>query len=311
MPMTVAEIVQHLKNRAPLSPTNVTRISSRLVGDVTGTINRVIRAFAPRTAEDILDEWFPWARDQRLAMDPTIPEEQRMAAVHRVASAVPWNPYSHWNRGDHQGPQELHARAAAEGRSPKQVIEEILEEAVLLVLSDRERERRIRVGSGKNSFSIRETEGAEAKVSPADLPYSADPESTGSTNTRFDESPYLYWFYREVQKAATAILLDQPYPPTDETRDTWQPDEPQPDSEPFRAVESDDDPFQRLLESAHYSEPARRLMRAIDQSSPRQQEILRLLAKTGSIAQAAREIGISESTARVQLMRLRKKIAKM
>ncbi len=300
MPMTGAEIVQYLKDHAPLSSADVTRISSGLVGDVTGTIHRVTRAFAPQTAEDILDEWFSWTRDQWLAMDSSIPEEDRMAAVRRVASAVPWNPYSHWNSGDYEGPQKLHARATAEGRSPQQVIEEILEEAVLLVLGDREHVRRIHVGSGAGSFSLRETDGANTMVSPAELPYSANPQSTGSTSKKFNKSPYLYWFDREVQKAATAILLDDPYPRADTTSDVWTLDRSHIEIDQIHAEESGRVPLLQLLDSEHYSEQAHRLMQVLQQSSPQQRDILLLMAGGRSVAEAARELGIAESTARVQ-----------
>jgi DNA-binding CsgD family transcriptional regulator len=289
----------------------MSHILTGVVGDVRGTVQRTISAFVPRTAEDLIDEWFPWARDQRIAMDLNVPEDERMAAVRRLASTVRWNPYSSWTGGNRQGAQDLRARAALAGRSTKQVIEEILVEAVVLVLGDRERVRRIDVGSGPGSYSLRETEGAAAAVSPAKLPYSADPEITGSKSSKFNTSPYLYWFQREVQKAATAILLDEPYPPTDTADDVWTQIRSKLDLDQMQVESSDTDPLLQLLESEYYAEQTRRLLQALEQASPQQRDILQQLADGNSIAQAARNLGISAGSARAQLNRVRSKAATM
>jgi DNA-binding CsgD family transcriptional regulator len=311
MPMTVVEIIRRHKDRLDSQKTDLAQVLSGLIGDARGTIHQTISAFVPRTAEELIDEWFPWARDQRIAMDPNVPEVDRMAAARRLASTVLWNPYSSWTGGERQRSQELHARAAVEGRSTKQVIEEILIEAVMLVLGDRERVRRIDVGSGPGSYSLRETESVRPGVSPARLPYSADPKNADSTSTRFNTSPYLYWFQREVQKAATAILLDEPYPPTDTANDLWGLDRSNIDLDQMQVEDPDADPLLQILESEHYAEQTRRLLHAIEQVSPQQRDILRHLADGNSIAQAARDLGIAESTARVQVKRVRDKATAM
>ena len=81
VPITLAEIVPRLNDRPPVPMPDVTRLVASLVGDVSGTIRRTIRAMAPTSATDFLEAWFPWTRDQRLAMDRSVAEDERMAAV--------------------------------------------------------------------------------------------------------------------------------------------------------------------------------------------------------------------------------------
>lgn len=307
VPMTGAEIVQYLKDHAPLSSADVTRISSGLVGDVTGTIHRVIRAFAPQTAEDILDEWFPWTRDQRLAMDSSISEEDRMAAINRLASTVRWSTHPGWGERERGAWRELRARVEDEQRPLATIKQEVLDEAVVLVLGDRDRLQRIRVGRGLGSFSLRENEDADTKVRPRDLPYSADPGVTGSTSSEFNVSPYLYWFRREVQEAATAILLGEPYPPPAVTEDVWKQDRSYANLDELQNDEAN--PLLHVTNIENYQEQMRTLAPILEAASPRQQDLLLLLADGATTAEAARALGIAESTARVQIKRLRDKVA--
>src|SRR3712207_2890907 len=70
MPLTVADIVRRLGARG-----------SAFSPEVPELVQRTIRAFVPRTALDVLAAWFPWTRDEALAMDPEVPEQERMAAI--------------------------------------------------------------------------------------------------------------------------------------------------------------------------------------------------------------------------------------
>ena len=307
MPMTVTEIMRRLKNREDTPGVDSARILSLLLGDVRGTIQRAFSAFVPRTAGDLIDEWFPWARDHRIAMDPGIPEAERMAALRRLVSTVRWSPNPNWGERERDAWQILRERAEAEGASFELLRQELLGEAAVLVLGDQDHLQRLRVGSGSGSFFLRESDDADTNVRPVDLPYSADPDSTGGTTPQFDASPYLYWFDREVQRAATAILLDEPYPPTDTANDAWKLDRSHIDPDMMHAEEYGTDPLLQLLESEHYTEQARRLIQAFQQSSPQQREILSRLADGDSIAQAARDLGITPGSARAQLKRVRDK----
>lgn len=311
MPMTGAEIIQHLKDRAPLSSADVDRIRSWLVGDVTDTIHRVIRAFIPRTAEDILEEWFPWTQDQRLAMDPSIPEHDRMAAIFRLVNTVRWSPNPEWGERERVASNELRARAERDEKSLETVKQEVLSEAVVLVLGDRDRFQRIRVGRGRGSFSIRENLDADTGVYPRDLPYSADTDITGALASDFELSPYLYWFRREVQEAATAILLGDPYPPADATDDAWKKRSHSVDNEVHPADSPGNDPLLHMLNDENYRAAVKRLALFLNHASPQQRDLLFLMADGAPTAEAARALGIAESTARVQIKRLRDKVRSM
>jgi len=311
MPMTLAELVRRLNDRPPVSMPDVARLGASLVGDVSGVIRRTIRVFAPISATDILEDWFPWTRDQRLATDPTVPDDERLAAIGRLVATVPWWSNAAWGGREERAWDELRDRADAEQRPIAAVKESILTEAVLLVLGDRGRFRRIRVGSRAGSFDLTDDENSADGVRPLDLPYAADPEAVEKTHRRFAESPYLYWFRREVQKAAMAILLEESYPPNDATADDAF-GKPRvslafPDMVAVPDDYADSDPLLRALSIESYDEAARRFGTLLEQATPRQRDLLDLLSEGATCAEAARALGIAESTARVQLHRLRAK----
>ncbi len=77
----VADIVRDLKARR-LPPGDESTGSAPSL-DVSHLVERFRRAFDPRTARDIFEEWFPWTRDQRLATDPSLPDGERMAVLGR------------------------------------------------------------------------------------------------------------------------------------------------------------------------------------------------------------------------------------
>ena len=313
MPITLAELVRRLNDRPPVSIPDVTRLGASLVGDVSGAIRRTIRALVPVTATDLLDDWFPWTRDQRLATDPSVPEDERMAAISRLATTVNWSPNPTWGKRELRASQELRARARAEERLVSDVKKEVLGKAVLLVLGDRGRFRRIRVGGGKGSFHLTEVEGGAREISPLDLPYSADPEAVTETHRRFAESPYLYWFRREVQKAAMAIILEEPYPPstsgTEGVGDKRAASSVPLDEKTVADVRIDGDPHLQALSMEGYNEATMRLGPLLEQASPRQWDLLILLSEGATTAEAARTLGIAESTARVHLKRFRDKVS--
>ncbi|MBA2753644.1 MAG: helix-turn-helix domain-containing protein [Chloroflexia bacterium] len=193
------------------------------------------------------------------------------------------------------------------------VKKEVLGKAVLLVLGDRARFRRIRVGGGKGSFHLTEEEGGAREISPLDLPFTADPGAVEEAHRRFAESPYLYWFRREVQKAAMAIILDEPYPPstsgTEGVGDKRAASSVPLDEETVADIRIDGDPHLQALSMEGYDEAAMRLGPLLEQASPRQRDLLILLSDGASTAEAARALGIAESTARVHLKRFRDKIS--
>lgn len=121
------------------------------------------------------------------------------------------------------------------------------------------------------------------------------------------------WFQDEVRSAAMANLLERPYPAA-ETKDALdsnsgeRPDPLPPDA--LLSGHEDDDPLLALLADEEEAEQAagqkERLNRVLARATPRQRELLRLIAQGHTTASAARTLGIAEGTAYAQLNRLRK-----
>lgn len=311
MPITLAEIIRRLEGLRPRPAADVARIGAALVGDVSGAVRRAIRSTVPVGATEVVEDWFPWTRDERLALDPSVGDDDRMAALARLVATVRWSPNRAWGGREERAWGELRRRAADERRSIESIKQELLAEAALLVLADRARSRRIRVGSGKGSFGLTEVAGGSAEVSPTDLPFAAGRGPVGVAPDAFFGSPYLYWLRREIQKAATAVLLNEPYPPTDATADdalNALDSAPPPLDQIPLDDEVGDDPPSALLAAERYAEASRQLGMLLEQATPAQRELLRLLAAGATVPEAARALGIKPSTARVQLHRLRAKI---
>jgi len=305
MPLTVAEIVRRISRRhqAGKNPGDGALAHQLDVGRV---IRRFVKAFVPGTVLDLIDEQFPWARDQRLAMDPEVSDEERMAAIHRLIAPIRWTPNGDWNDREQRAWRELRDRPEAEERPVSQVKRELLEEAVVLVLGDRDRPRQVRIGSNRGAFYLRDDDDAPTQVRPLDLPYSADPDVAGGAKGLFSESPYLHWFRREVQTAATAILLGEPYPAHDDAPDdAWEQQHGVIQDGDPSLVDEESDPLVGLLSGEQHREDAQRLLSVLDRATPRQFQLLSLIAEGATTAEAARVLGISTSTARVQLKRLR------
>jgi DNA-binding CsgD family transcriptional regulator len=66
------------------------------------------------------------------------------------------------------------------------------------------------------------------------------------------------------------------------------------------------DPLAALLDQVEDAERKERLGRLLEDATPRQRQLLGLIAEGHTAASAARELGISPNTAHVQLHRLRK-----
>lgn len=297
MPLTVATIIQHLKAHGTES-----------VLDAKQVVDHLRQALVPRTALDLIDEWYPWARDQRLALDLNAPEGERMAAIGRITSGIRWHPNARWGGRQLRAWDELRARAIRDERSIADVKAEILAEAVVLVLGSRDEVRRMRVGVRRGSFDLREEDGGPTGVRAADLPYSADAEVAPGAPAGFVESPYLYWFRREVQKAATAILLDERYPPAPRPRRPPRKRRAAEPADPTPLLDKDHDALQALLERGTEHNADVPLLRLLAVATPAQLALWKLRAQGMSIAAAARALGIAPATGRYQLKLLRDKL---
>ncbi len=301
MPITLAEVVRRLNDRPSSAKANGAPVPSTFVPDVLGLFDRLRRAFVPRTALDLIDERFPWARDQRLAMDPDVPEPERMAAIRRLAETVRWSPNPSWGGRELGAWNELVARAHLEGRSRHAVKADVLFHAVVLVLSHRDEVRRMRVGTHHGSFDLREADGGPTGVRPLDLPYSADSDVAPGAPADFVESPYRYWFRREVQKAATAILLEEPYPaPPRPVQPSRKRRSKAPD-DPAALVDGNPSALAALLDLTPDQTDDPQIARALELATPVQRELLALKGCGLSTAAAARRRGMAPGTARVQL----------
>jgi DNA-binding CsgD family transcriptional regulator len=192
-----------------------------------------------------------------------------------------------------------------EGAAVEVAKRQVLAAAIVLVLAERDEVRRIRVGSGEGSYYLRESDDAPPGVRPIDLPYHGAPE----VSTAFTDSVYLGWFRREVKNAATALLLDEPYPARRRQRGESGP--VYLDEDLDQQIHPGPDPLEALLDQERHRESAARLAAVLERATPRQREIVALLAagaresRSVSEAQIARALGLAESTVRVQLHRLR------
>ena len=101
---------------------------------------------------------------------------------------------------------------------------------------------------------------------------------------------YVQWFWQQVPKAVTAVLLDQPYPQT-------------PPAPPVEWVAPE------VALSPEAIVQARSLLHAVwHVASPQQQAILRLLWDREPVSYIAVHLGISRSSVYTQLARLQAKI---
>jgi len=271
-------------------------------------MRRFLRAIVPTTATDLLEDWFPWARDHRIALDPNATDDERMAAIGRLASGVRWWPNPNWGGRQRRAWDELRARASREERSISDVKADVLAAAVVLVLGSRDQVRRMRVGVRRGSFDLREVDGGPTGVRATDLPYSADADVAAGAPAGFAESPYLYWFRREVQKAATAVVLDEPYPPAPRPRRVPRKRPAADPGDPSPLLDEDPASLQALLDGGTDQDADAPLRRALAVATPAQRELLRLKAQGMSTAAAARALGIAAGTGRAQLKLLRDKL---
>lgn len=211
-----------------------------------------------------------------------------LAALERTAERLvryPRNPAAR---------RALAARADEEGTSPPAVLRRETRAAVLLVLSQRDRPQRHRFGRAW----VLDIDGKVAVVPINDLP----------------ATWFWDWLRREVPKAVAASLLERPYPPVD--GDPWSraplggvPAVVSLDAQPPSLVDVTGDPLEVLLVADRQREAACQLRRILDLATPRQREVLIMLATGVPLPDAARRLGMAPATARAHLHNLRRKVA--
>jgi hypothetical protein len=190
------------------------------------------------------------------------PEEQN-AALHRLAAQA-----QVFLAG--QARDALAQRAREVHLSPRELLrQQIVLAAVLLVIAESDTSQRLQVGQTR----ICTPEGRWQPLSPSSLlPWQ-----------------YMRWFWRQVPKAVTALLLDRPYPQTLRTPTVK------------RVVHE-------VVPSPEATVQARSLLRAVwDVASPQQQAILRLLWDEEPVNHIAALLGISRAHVYAQLTRLQAK----
>ncbi len=224
--------------------------------------------------------------DFDLLEDTSAKPEERLAAVQRMADRMEWYPRT-W-----AVQRALAQQAAAEETSVAQIRHRELCAAVLLVLDDKHYPKTHRFGKDW----VTGEDGRKIALAPTQLPVDL----------------FWDWFFIEVPKAAEASILGCPYPPSDaDAMDRAKDGVPlclSLDVRRHDPADPDGDPLLALLETERRAEDDSRLLVALQAASPRQYQLLALLAAGLTEAEAARRLGITPATARVQLARLRRKV---
>jgi DNA-binding CsgD family transcriptional regulator len=190
---------------------------------------------------------------------------EREDAITRLAAGVPPGlQFPHASRA-------LSSLARDRQRSRQDLLRTwILPESVLLVVETIDVPRPIQLGQRR----LTNEEGMWAPMAPTDLP----------------PQPFIAWFRQQMYTAATAILLDQPYPtPHVARRDALA-----------RPVTPLIETVNPRLASAHRTDDTlefqQRLALLASVASPQEQHLLGLLCQGYSPAEAAEAMGVRRST---------------
>jgi DNA-binding CsgD family transcriptional regulator len=255
-----------------------------LLSSVRETIN--LAALPLADYEHLLPPPGSFYADFDLLEDTSAKPEERLAAVQRMADRIEWYPRKRAVQ------RALAQQATAEQTSVAQICHRELCAAVLLVLDDKDYPKTHRFGKDW----VTGEDGRKVAVAPTELPMDF----------------FWDWFFTEVPKAAEASILGRPYPPV--TGDAMVRAK---DGVPLcqslnvgrhDPTDADGDPLLALLETERRAEEHSRLLAALQVASPRQRQLLALLAAGFTEAEAARRLGIKPATARAQLARLRRKV---
>lgn len=227
-------------------------------------------------------------------------DEQRLGDYYSLAFVVGWRP--HRKNADDRAARDVleervrNFRAAEEVRyhgqvpmsawtSEERVRDDVLIEAVSLVLGQWNRKQRYRFGA----------RGKTVTIIPRELRW----------------LDCWDWFNAEVQKAARAILLEKPYPSPRITegriiREPFEAGKVQ----PHRHTQVTEMPGAEMLDPAEVylsSEIENAALRAmLEHATPRALELLALLDEGYTQADAADALGVTHSTVRVMLHKLRR-----
>lgn len=224
------------------------------------------------------------AADLDILEQPNADPGLRLGALYRMSNRIPWAVRSPAIK------RALSRRAASDGTTVTAVKREELYSAILLVLGTTQRPQFHRFGRQW----LKDANGRRIAVAPDDL----------------EGDRFWAWFRAEVIEAAESAVLERPFPTVGDT-DIWE--RRRHGGSPVRVpldTEKDNsaDPLAILLEREDRAETSARLLAALKLASPRQRQLLALIASGASEADAARRLGIAPATARVQLARLRRKV---
>lgn len=186
--------------------------------------------------------------------------------------------------------QALRRRAKELGRSPRQLLLDELQAAIVLVLGSDMQPQFVRLGP----HWVKDDDGKVAPVVPDHLPMDW----------------YHDWFVSAVARTVERSLLERPVQPASsagrlrERQDDLLASltDPLEDAQPSSVA---DDPLTLLVARAEHHEACTKLAACVELATPRQRAILGLLARQLPTKEIARRLGISEGTVRVQLSLLR------
>ncbi len=225
--------------------------------------------------------------DFLLLDDPHVDESVRLAALDRMADRY------RWVQGRERVKTALVRRARERGMQPSALLRDELRAALLLVLSTSGQPQTIRFGSEW----VTDEHGKIVPVAPEKL----------------EVDWYYRWFGISVARAVERSLLERPdRVPTLEVRGVERFERrlaPLPEGfAEDRPSPPVDDPLVLLVERDEQDEVRKRLAACLDVATPKQRQILVLLARDLSYRQVAQELGVTEGAVRAQLTLLRKRL---
>ena len=203
------------------------------------------------------------------------------AALERLARRFKWEP---------RGPAAkvaLALRAQEVGRERARV--EAMMVGIFMALQRTDEPQRMRFGA---EYVVDEG-GRPALLQPRKLPFLKDMSEPG----------YWRWLRKEAINAAEAWLLGTEYPAKPEPASFIPHDE----AILLHSVRQDADPLEAMIQIEEQDE-AKRIMAELEAiASPRQRQLLAAMLDAPTLADAATIIGMDPATARVQILRLRRK----
>jgi DNA-directed RNA polymerase specialized sigma24 family protein len=269
--------------------TDVANSTARLVvADITNAVARSLIA--------AMDEAFPYQRDMKIVMDVDATSPERERAMQRLVTLVPWK-----IREDNSAWTVVCQRARDEERSLRDIKRDALAAGIMEVLAVLHTQQRIFLHMGTGNPLIHDDDDRNL-VRPSELPLPC--------------GYFLRWFRSEARRAATCYLIDEPYGPHADAHkvgsDLFLESLEERAMLSTLADPTNRDPLEHLLledeEVSRSCREALELQLIMEAATPRQRDLLLLIAEGYPQPEAARRLGMSPVTGRGQMKRLRDRV---